>query len=72
MKTYVVENILCDYTCGLIVVKAKNKEDAIEMIINEIHDPVFYCEHEIDNRKCLREKIRELNDNEIVYVKGGA
>ena len=72
MNTYVVENVLCDYTCGLIVVKVKSKEDAIEMIINKIHNPVFYCQHELNNRKYLSEKIRELKDNEVVYVNGGA
>ena len=32
MKVFVLEGVLCDYTCGCIVVAAENKEQAIEII----------------------------------------
>ena len=35
MKTFVVEDVLRDYTPGLIVVKAKNKKEALKLIAND-------------------------------------
>ena len=71
MKTFVVEDVLRDYTSGLIVVKAKNKEEALKLIKADqelsFHDFTDDCFH-VD---CLADKIRELNDNEVVYVYGG-
>ena len=69
MKTFVVEDVLRDYTPGLIVVKARNKEEALKLINKELsfHDFTDDCFH-VD---CLADKIRELKDNEVVYVYGG-
>ena len=71
MKTFVVEDILRDYTPGLIVVKAKNKKEALMLIASDqqlsYHDFTDDCFH-VD---CLADKIRELKDNEVVYVHGG-
>ena len=69
MKTFVVEDVLRDYTPGLIVVKAKNKEEALKLINKELsfHDFIDDC----GSADCLADKIRELNDNEVVYVYGG-
>ncbi len=61
MKTFVVENILCDYSCGLIVVKAKDVESAKNLLRDKFNDTY----EDITNG------IRELKDNEIVYVYGG-
>ena len=69
MKTFVVEDVLRDYTPGLIVVKAKNKKEALKLINKELsfHDFAYDC----GGADCLADKIRELNDNEVVYVYGG-
>lgn len=32
MKVFVLYNVLCDYTCGCIIVSAKNKKEAIKII----------------------------------------
>jgi hypothetical protein len=32
MKVFVLYKVLCDYTCGCIIVAAKNKKDAIRII----------------------------------------
>ena len=68
MKTFVVEDVLRDYTSGLIVVKAKNKKEALKLIDQQIpyHDFTDDC-----GAGCLADKIRELKDNEVVYVYGG-
>ena len=69
MKTFVVEDVLRDYTPGLIVVKAKNKKEALKLINEKLsfHDFTNDCFH----ADCLEDKIRELKDNEVVYVHGG-
>jgi hypothetical protein len=71
MKTFVVEDVLRDYTPGLIVVKAKNKKEALKLITNDQqlshHDFIDDC----GSADCLTDKIRELKDNEVVYVYGG-
>ena len=82
MKTFVVEDVLRDYTPGLIVVKAEDKEEAIKIIMKEFssHDFVDDCfgykncsEYALNenNEGCIRCKLRELKDNELVYVYGG-
>lgn len=82
MKTFVAEDVLRDYTPGLIVVKAKNKEEAIKIIMKELstYDFVDDCygdktcrENALNegNVGCLRCKLRELKDNELAYVYGG-
>ena len=69
MKTFVVKDVLGDYTPGLIVVKAKNKKEALKLIDQQIpfHDFTDDCWC----ADCLTDKIRELKDNEVVYVHGG-
>jgi len=32
VKTFILRNVLCDYTCGVIVVAARTKRKAIERI----------------------------------------
>ena len=71
MKTFVVEDVLRDYTPGLIVVKARNKEEALKLIkadqqlsFHDFNDDCFSAD-------CLADKIRELKDNEVVYAYGG-
>lgn len=61
MKTFVVENVLCDYTCGLIVVKAKNIECAKDLLRKKFNDTY----------EDVTKDIRELQNDEIVYVYGG-
>ena len=77
MKTYVAEEVLTSWTDGLIVVKAENKQKAMEMIKKEFSN--FFinffddCGYEEDckNERCLKHRLRELKDNELVYVHGG-
>ena len=58
MKTFVVENVL-EYKSGLIVIKAKNIESA-KKLLNKRFDKTFYGNTSYG--------IRELEDNEIVYI----
>ena len=67
MKTFVVEDVLRDYTPGLIVVKARNRKEALKLIASD--QQLLYHDFTDD---CLADKIRELKDNEVVYVYGGA
>ena len=60
MNTYYVEDVLCDYTCGMIVVKTENKEKALELI----NEAIAYGKISIN-------QIEELKDNEVVMVYGG-
>ena len=79
MKTFVMEDVLTAYTSGLVVVKAKNKEKALKIILKEFSvDDFIYacvgdekCSGEHNNLDCIRCKLRELKDNELVYVYGG-
>ncbi|WP_298339975.1 hypothetical protein [Ferrimicrobium sp.] len=82
MKTFVAEDVLRDYTPGLIVVKAEDKEEAIKIIMKELSTYLFIDDCVGDkncreygviegNIDCLRCKLRELKDNELVYVYGG-
>ncbi|MHB8281269.1 MAG: hypothetical protein ACYDDE_00525 [bacterium] len=64
MKTFVAENVLCDETCGLIVIKAENKESALRLLEN--HEEFWLFENEN-----IKKELRELKDNEVVYVAGG-
>ncbi len=64
MKTFVIEDTLYDYTSGLIVVKAKNLKEAIELINKD--NRLSYTSDYLNIGN-----IRELKDNEIVYVIGG-
>lgn len=63
MKTFVVEKVLCDYTCGLIVVKAKNIEHAKDLLREKFDN---------DTYGDVTRDIRELQNDEIVYVYGGS
>ena len=67
MKTYVVEDAFCDYTCGMIVVKAKSKEEALNTIFNALDkmEVYFRC----GEKDKIKENIRELKDNEVVISK---
>ena len=75
MKTYVAEEVLTSWTDGLIVVRAENKQKAMEIIKNELKYENFFddCGYEEDckNERCLKHRLRELRDNELVYVHGG-
>ena len=71
MKTFVVEDVLRDYTSGLIVVKAKNKKEALKLIYENEHLSFYDLSDDCSRDDCLANKIRELKDNEVVYVHGG-
>ena len=62
MKTFVAEGVLCDYTCGMIVVKAASKEEAINLIQKEI------ASYDVGD---VLSALRELKDGEVVMAYGG-
>lgn len=75
MKTYVAEDVLTSWTSGLIVVKAENIDEAIKLILKEFDYDDLCCgesgEDDNKNKECLKKKMRELKDNELVYIYGG-
>ena len=63
MKTFVAEGILCDYTCGMVVVTAENLEHAKQII-----DDKF----EFDSVKNeIKENLEELEVGEYLDCWGG-
>lgn len=73
MKTFIAEEVLRDWTSGMIVVKAIDINQAMDLIIAEF--PMFYKKCNVDEpcelEYCLQHRLRELQDNELVYVYGG-
>jgi antirestriction protein len=72
MKTFVAEEVLSDWTSGMIVVKAIDINQAMDLIIAEF--PMFYKKCDMESCEleyCLQHRLRELKDNEIAYVYGG-
>lgn len=68
MKTFVVEEVLRNYTGGLIVVKAQNIEHAKDLLIEKFNNNPAYA---LDVYGDVTIGIRELQNDEIVYVYGG-
>ena len=78
MKTFYVENVLCDYTCGIIIVSAEDKAQAIEMILNKTNQGFddnkagyIFTEYDKDEIATVKNCIQELLPNQIVAVSGG-
>lgn len=69
MKTFYLEGVLSDYTDGLIVVRATNKEKAMEIILEHFGHRDEFQESSLEDRKA---NLSELTENELVYVFGGA
>lgn len=65
MKTYIAENVMCDWTCGLAVVKADSLEEAKELIKKELpwSDETIV---EVQNA------LVEMKDSSVVSIFGGA
>ncbi|MHA1305324.1 MAG: hypothetical protein ACTSPI_16620 [Candidatus Heimdallarchaeaceae archaeon] len=42
LKLYVWEDVLCDYTCGMICILAHDLEEAVELLNKKY--PSYYCE----------------------------
>ena len=74
MKTFVATGVLQIYTSGMIVVKAQSRKKAIEIIKKEFsyRDFIDDCGETEDCRSeyCLKHRVRELRDNEILSVWG--
>lgn len=74
MITFVATGVLRDYETGMIVLKAPNREKAIEMIKHEFpsHGFILDCgdKEDCDSEYCLKYRLRELKDNELLYVWG--
>ena len=85
MKTYIMENVLWNYTPGIIVVKAKNREKAMRLIRKAIPTENFVGVKGVRRSEkrgtyiypcsrlnCFEHELRELGDNEVAYEYGGA
>ena len=74
MKTFVATGVLQSYTSGMIVVKAQSRKKAIEIIKEEFdnHGFIVDCgnDQNCSSEYCLRHRLRELENNEILYVWG--
>lgn len=65
MKVFIAENVLCDYTCGMIVVIASDKERAIE-IVKKKFDWI--------TQKRIPKELKEISleeEEQVFYVWGG-
>ena len=62
-KTFVAEGVLCDYTCGMVVIKAKTKKEAKKII-----EKTFGSE---ETQKEVYEGLCTLKEGEISYTYGG-
>ena len=79
MKTFYVESILCDYTCGIIIVSAESKEQAIEMILDKKNQGFdddskagyLFTKYDKADIETVKNHIQELQPNQIVAVMGG-
>ncbi len=78
MKTFYVDNILCDYSCGILIVSAENKEEAIKILLDK--DNQGYKEgkpgyilgkYDEDDVKKIINDMQELKPNQIIAVHGG-
>ena len=73
MKTFIVEEVLTDYYDGIMIVKAEDEEQAIEILLrkikNDVEKKIYYVSPEdIVKVKC---NMRELIDNEAIIIEGG-
>ena len=65
MKTFVAENVLgniINWSSGMVVVKAENYDEAVKLIISKESN---FGKKET---KEIISNLRELKDNEVVYV----
>jgi len=69
-KVYILYNVLCDYTCGCIIVAAKDKEDAIRKIYEEFSQDDLYTEGRI-NRHNIIDQLVEVTKDTFTYIWGG-
>lgn len=74
MKTFVATKVLVSWGSGMIVLKAQSRKKAVERILNEfsVHDFFVDCGFKEDchNEYCLKHRLRELKDDELLYVWG--
>ncbi len=78
MKTYYVDIVSFEYRSGLIVVKAENKETAVELISNSVLAPNgqrIDMDRELietigKDIKEFRKDIKNLKEHEVVYAWG--
>lgn len=73
MKTFVAENVLQSYRDGMIVVKTTSRKRAIEIIKEQFHshDFIIDCGNtQCVSEYCLKHRLREMEDDEIVFIWG--
>ncbi|MEM0143158.1 MAG: hypothetical protein QXL94_04305 [Candidatus Parvarchaeum sp.] len=62
MPTYVAENVLCSESCGIVVVNAKDLDEAKELVIKKFD----YYPKIAD----IISSLRGMEDKEVLYVWG--
>ena len=67
MKVFVLQGVLCDWTCGVIIVSAKDKKEAIEKIKEHEYD-LYGDTVSFDN---IEEEIEEVTKDYFLAVWGG-
>ena len=68
MKVFVLFGVLCDWTCGCIIVSAKNKEEAIKIILEKTEGELSGDMVSVEN---IKEKIIEVTEGFYEEVWGG-
>ncbi|MHA2266096.1 MAG: hypothetical protein ACXAEN_27190 [Candidatus Thorarchaeota archaeon] len=66
MKAFVLRDVLCDYTCGCIIVQAKNKKEAADKIREKRGNLYGMSRDEIE------EYIEEIDKGYYLEVWGGS
>ena len=66
MKTYVAQEVLCDYTCGIVIVRAENIEEAKRKVSNFGGREWSDCTIEE-----VKSKLHEMTDAVIAVWGGG-
>jgi len=49
MKLFIIQQILIDYTSGMVVIAANDKDECREIFLKEFADENSYYEEEFDN-----------------------
>jgi hypothetical protein len=63
MKLFVWKDVFCDYTCGIAFAVAKNKEEAIELIMTEYEKDI----PGVRKWRSLKNEEPEVHDLTIPY-----
>ena len=62
MKTYIAEGVLCDWSCGLVVISARGKKHAKKIIDKEFSE---------ESAEEIKAVLVELKAGELAFTYGG-